>query len=73
MPLSKARDRDRKRMERALSNLSHKLVQPELGAGSYWGNYGGRDYKPKTIEEQVKRLYPDGKLPNCKDGRYRSK
>ena len=25
----------------------------------------------ETIEEQMKRLYPDGKLPNSPDGRYR--
>lgn len=52
MPLSKGRDRERKRQERA-------NVQP---------NYS--DVQPNIVDE-VKRLYPDGHLPNCPDGRYR--
>ena len=30
-----------------------------------------REYRKRQIVSQVKRLYPDGRLPNCPDGRFR--
>lgn len=55
MPLSKARDRARKRQERAKSRLDKqpvspqtlKPVQPIIDGIPHWGNYGGRDYHPE--------------------------
>ena len=77
MPLSKAKDKERKKRERDLSNLSHSLVQPNLTQPDLTQprlvqpNLHPRYGEFSNIAEQVRALYPDGKLPNCKDGRYR--
>ena len=47
MPLSKIKDRERKRRKVRLENCLANIM------------------------EDVKRLYPDGRLPNCPDGRFR--
>ena len=47
MPLSKFKDRERKRRAVRLEN------------------------KVRSIIDEVKHLYPNGYLPNCRDGRFR--
>ena len=62
MPLSKEKNRERMRIAR--------LVQPKIEAVQPKVNYGHADIN-ESIVDQCKRLYPNGELPNCPDGRYR--
>ena len=57
MPLSKAKNRERMRLVRVQPNIT--VVQPKLHP---------RYSEFSNIAEQVKALYPDGRLPNCPDG-----
>lgn len=76
MPLSKARDKERKRLLKL--RLENKEFQPNnealqsksSGIETLLNTTVSPPFQP-NIADEVKRLYPDGKLPNCKDGRYR--
>jgi len=81
MPLSKARKREKMR---GYMRAKRAMLLPnsDKPISFYEGlNFPGnqRPVKPKSyspisfesIADQVKMLYPDGKLPNCPDGRYR--
>ena len=87
MPLSKARDRERKRLAKirlendALQSKSRGLKEEPrhilpsnsnlIQSASVIPKLHPRYGEFSSIADQVHHLYPDGRLPNCPDGRYR--